>query len=428
MEPISRHQVFNGDYTPENIQRIGLQVLETIHFIGTSKAIDTIIGRYAFLLEILDTLKNGQNNSRYLSDIQECIDMYKLMYYDKMIQDYELALVISPNNFDLIDFYCKALFDAFKSNYEEHSETIKLLKREKAIANRKNKIKEIAKLTIDELNNNCSSAASFSSVITELGMIEIEITTENISTYPVIELNQPQSILNASVSSVKSNNSIDEFISQIENLKNKTIEVMNQPITREGLKENLIVPFLQLLGYDLFRSDEELPDIDKYLNSYEKQKIDFVLINDKTPLILVQVYNNTNHLNLLEKNSKELLKAINSKVLILTNGIKYNFYSSYNEEGYSSEFPFMEFDITKIEKWQIINIWSLYRNRMDHLNFVLHGIYKTKPSDKIFDINMGYIQQSEKFNQEAAKKLKGKTLKLYLEILNVPCRILEIPK
>ena len=32
-----RLEAFIGDYLPQNIQRTGLQVLETIHIIGTSK-------------------------------------------------------------------------------------------------------------------------------------------------------------------------------------------------------------------------------------------------------------------------------------------------------------------------------------------------------------------------------------------------------
>jgi len=56
-------QFFSGDYWPQNIQRTGLQVLETIHIIGTSKAIDTIKGRYDFLVQIVGILQKGQDHS-----------------------------------------------------------------------------------------------------------------------------------------------------------------------------------------------------------------------------------------------------------------------------------------------------------------------------------------------------------------------------
>lgn len=174
-----RQQVFTGDYLPQNIQRTGLQVLETIHIIGTSKAVDTIKGRYDFLLQIIGTLQKGQSNSRYLSDIQKSIDTYKSMYYDRVPQDYELALLLKPAEFDLTDFYCKSLFAAFKRSFEEHSEEIKLLKREDAKIRRREKIKELIKFTKDELNSKCSSAALFVTVMTELEKIESTMLTDS---------------------------------------------------------------------------------------------------------------------------------------------------------------------------------------------------------------------------------------------------------
>lgn len=200
-----RQQVFTGDYLPLNIQRTGLQVLETIHIIGTSKAIDTIKGRYDFLLQIIGTLQRGQNNSRYLSDIQKSIDTYKSMYYDRVAQDYELALLLKPTEFDLTDFYCKSLFSAFKRNFEEHSEEIKLLKREDAKVRRKEKIKEIIKFTKGELNSKCFNAPSFATVVSELEKIESSMSTDsNTNTTPIaLENKTTQTITTSDVISIK---------------------------------------------------------------------------------------------------------------------------------------------------------------------------------------------------------------------------------
>lgn len=174
-----RQQVFIGDYFPQNIQQTGLQVLETIQIIGTSKEVDTIKGRYDFLLQIIGTLQNAQSNSRYSSDIQKSIDTYKKMYYDRVPKDYELALLLKPSEFDLTDFYCRSLFEACKRSFEEHSEELKLLKREDARIRRKEKIKEIIKFTKDELNSKCSSASSFATVMVDLEKIESTIPEDS---------------------------------------------------------------------------------------------------------------------------------------------------------------------------------------------------------------------------------------------------------
>lgn len=203
----NRQQVFTGDYLPQNIQRTGLQVLETIHIIGTSKAIDTIKGRYDFLLQIIGILQKGQSNSRYLSDIQKSIDTYKSMYYDRVPQHYELALLLKPTEFDLTDFYCKSLFAAFKRNYEEHTEEITLLKREDAKVRRKEKIKEIIKFTKEELNSKCSSSASFATVMTELEEIENTMPTDSNISSTTLAIENKSTQPTSDITSIKSKQS-----------------------------------------------------------------------------------------------------------------------------------------------------------------------------------------------------------------------------
>jgi uncharacterized protein (DUF433 family) len=250
-----RQQVFTGDYLPQNIQRTGLQVLETIHIIGTSKAVDTIKGRNDFLLQIIGTLQKGQSNSRYLSDIQKSIDTYKSMYYDRVPQDYELALLLKPVDFDLTDFYCKSLFAAFKRSFEEHSEEIKLLKREDAKIRRKEKIKEIIGFTKDELISKCSSAASFVTVMTELENIESTMPTDSSTSSSPLVIESKSTQPTADITSIKPKQSASK----------ETEFVLNQGSTFE----------LTLLGADnaLGRRIQNILLDDKIWDDKKKQQI-----------------------------------------------------------------------------------------------------------------------------------------------------------
>jgi hypothetical protein len=248
-------QVFKGDYLPQNIQRTGLQVLETIHIIGASKAVDTIKGRYDFLLQIIGTLQKGQSNSRYLSDIQKSIDTYKSMYYDRVPQDYELALLLKPVDFDLTDFYCKSLVAAFKRSFEEHSEEIKLLKREDAKIRRKEKIKEIIRFTKDELISKCSSAASFVAVMTELENIESTMPTDSSTSSSPLVIESKSIQPTADITSIKPKQSA----------RKETEFVLNQGATFE----------LTLLGADdaLGRQIQNILLDDKIWDDKKKQQI-----------------------------------------------------------------------------------------------------------------------------------------------------------
>lgn len=183
-----RQRAFSGNYQPQSIQRIGLQTLETIFIIGNSKAIDTIAGRYTFLLSIVDVLMKGQNNSRYVSDIQKSIDKYKSMYYDRVPQRHELAFLINPNESDLAEFYGISLLNAFKKYYTDYLTEINALKREDAKVRRKEKAGEVLIFTVKELNAHCTSAKSYSVILAELKTFETEFISESLT-----DIGQPES-------------------------------------------------------------------------------------------------------------------------------------------------------------------------------------------------------------------------------------------
>lgn len=159
-----------------SIQGLGLQVLETVHIIATTKKFDTIKGRYELLLERIDTLRKAESNRQYAADINASIETYKSMYYDRPLQDFELSAILKPNNFNTQNFYCEALVVCMKRFTEEQTNEINSLKSENAKAKRKAKTIEKIKLSKDELQNKCSSALSY---LTALNSLEAIQTTLN---------------------------------------------------------------------------------------------------------------------------------------------------------------------------------------------------------------------------------------------------------
>lgn len=146
--------------------------MDTVYIICTSKNIETIKSRHDFLLTIIDTLKQGQNNPQYSVYIQVAIDSYKSLYYDRPPQDYQLAILSNPNDFDLNDFYCKALVNAMKRFCGEQENEINTLKKENAKAKRKAKVIEAIKSTQAELQSKCSRSSFYDQSISELEKLE----------------------------------------------------------------------------------------------------------------------------------------------------------------------------------------------------------------------------------------------------------------
>jgi len=155
-----------------SIQGVGLQVLETVHIIATTKNFDTIKGRYELLLERIDTLKNAESNRLYSTDINTSIETYKSMYYDRPLQDIELSAILKPNNFDVQNFYSEALVNCIKRFVEEQTNEISGLKSENAKTKRRVKVIDKIKLSKDELQNKCASASSYSNALNSLETIQ----------------------------------------------------------------------------------------------------------------------------------------------------------------------------------------------------------------------------------------------------------------
>jgi len=212
---VGRRQAASAYYLPQDIRLKGLQVLESIYIIGTSNAIDTIKGRYDFLLESFATLQKAQSNSRYISDIQNSIDTYKATYYERVPRDYELALLLKPLEVDLTDFYCKSLLAALERNFEQHLEKLGLLKRGDAKARRKEKFKETLEFTKIELNSKCSRSLSFAAVMSKLERIELSApAASGIGVTPLLlegKLIQPTPKI-ASIKQINTANRDTEFV------------------------------------------------------------------------------------------------------------------------------------------------------------------------------------------------------------------------
>ncbi len=143
-------EIKNFNYTSIIIQRKGIQLLESLSILNTTKNIDTLIGRFEFIEKMYDDFIKASYNQRYISDIQASIDQYKSMYYDRIINDFELTLIAKPSFENLIEYYSSCLFDCFDRYFVEQIEQIEQLKKEEAKSKRKEKILEIGNQTIFE--------------------------------------------------------------------------------------------------------------------------------------------------------------------------------------------------------------------------------------------------------------------------------------
>ena len=78
-----------------------IQTMESLYILATSKNIETIKGRYDFILTLIPTLRTAKSNSQYSAIIQTALGQFKTMYPTSVPQEYQLSVLSNPETFDL---------------------------------------------------------------------------------------------------------------------------------------------------------------------------------------------------------------------------------------------------------------------------------------------------------------------------------------
>ncbi|MBK8498387.1 MAG: hypothetical protein IPL52_06105 [Flavobacteriales bacterium] len=163
-------------YMPEYMNTAGVQVLETMEILATSKVLKTIKGRYEFLRQTLPILQTGRSNPRYSLDIQTAIDRYHSMYYDKQPTEEALAALQNPSAVQLPELYSRALLRGLAAHVREENDAIQSLKRADAVTRRKAKLLETVRVAQIELDAECLLVPAYASAKAVLNDLEKQLT------------------------------------------------------------------------------------------------------------------------------------------------------------------------------------------------------------------------------------------------------------
>nr|WP_278678370.1 type I restriction endonuclease [Clostridium paraputrificum] len=160
--------------------------------------------------------------------------------------------------------------------------------------------------------------------------------------------------------------------------------LVEQIKTEEGTKQSLILPFFQILGYDVFNPLEFCPEFDADYKVKKGEKVDYAIIIDNEPTILIEAKSCTEK---LDKHGSQLFRYFNSskaKFGVLTNGIKYRFYSDLDEINKMDKRPFFEVDLNNLTDTQINYLTNFQRDSLD-VNSILSSAEELKYSNLIKD-------------------------------------------
>lgn len=140
--------------------------------------------------------------------------------------------------------------------------------------------------------------------------------------------------------------SLNQLAERARNLKNNLL-------TEEATKNALIMPFIQALGYDVFNPLEVVPELDCDINKKKGEKIDYAIMKDGEPIIVIECKHWEQPLDLHKAQLSRYFVASKAKFGLLTNGIEYRFYTDLVKTNIMDESPFLSLNIENLRETQI---------------------------------------------------------------------------
>jgi hypothetical protein len=149
---------------------------------------------------------------------------------------------------------------------------------------------------------------------------------------------------------------------KLEQLHQRVVGLKDQINTEEATKNAFVMPFIQILGYDIFNPTEVIPEHICDIGTKKGEKVDYVIRKNNEPILIFEC-----------KHWKESADAHNSQLHryyhvskarfgVLTNGTVYNFYADLEKPNIMDEKPFLTIDIEDLKDNSLKILESFTKN------------------------------------------------------------------
>ena len=225
------------------------------------------------------------------------------------------------------------------------------------------------------------------------------------------------------------------FTEELNQLSDRIQTVKSNIQTEEATKMSMIVPFFQLLGYDVFNPTEFCPEYTADVGIKKGEKVDYAIIINNEPVILIECKSCT---ETLDKHSSQLFRYFGTsqaKFGILTNGIIYKFYTDLDESNKMDLTPFLEIDMENIKDSLIPSLKKFCKEEFDKESIfstaselkytnLIKSLVKNEldnPSDDLVKLILSSVYEGQKTQKviDKFKPIVKKSLNSFInELLN----------
>ncbi|MGK6343305.1 type I restriction endonuclease [Chryseobacterium sp. DT-3] len=149
---------------------------------------------------------------------------------------------------------------------------------------------------------------------------------------------------------------------KLEQLHQKVVGLKEQINTEEATKNAFVMPFIQILGYDIFNPTEVIPEHICDIGTKKGEKVDYVIRKNDDPILIIECKHWKESADAHNSQLHRYYHVSKSRFGILTNGIVYNFYTDLEKPNIMDEKPFFTINIEDLKDSSIKILESFTKN------------------------------------------------------------------
>lgn len=136
---------------------------------------------------------------------------------------------------------------------------------------------------------------------------------------------------------------------KLEQLHQRVDALKDQINTEEATKNAFVMPFIQILGYDIFNPTEVIPEHICDIGTKKGEKIDYVIKKDGEPILIIECKHWKESADAHNSQLHRYYHVSKSRFGVLTNGHIYNFYADLEKPNIMDEKPFFTLDLNNLK-------------------------------------------------------------------------------
>jgi hypothetical protein len=157
-----------------------------------------------------------------------------------------------------------------------------------------------------------------------------------------------------------------DLIDQLRTLATRIQSTKSLIQTEEATKNAMVMPFIQLLGYNVFDPTEVTPELVADIGTKKGEKVDYAILRDGEPIMLFECKKcggdlHVNHASQLFR----YFHVTKSRFGVLTNGLRYKFFTDLEQPNKMDETPFFEFDILDFKERDVDELKKFAKTTFD---------------------------------------------------------------